>query len=83
MCGTRLDPLDTNLVVADEKEEPSVTVTYFLPDNKKTGGRYITVSGNVRKLDGVKRVMVFADETRIPIGDIRYIESDLFRVFEY
>ena len=43
----------------------------------------MTVSGNVRKLDGVKRVMVFVDETRVPIEDIRYIESDLFRVFEY
>ncbi len=43
----------------------------------------MTVSSNVRKLDEENRVMVFADKTSIPIENIRYIESDLFRVFEY
>ena len=65
------------------KEQPNIAVTYFIPDNKKAGGRYVTVSGNVRMLDEGNHMMVFADETRIPIGDIRYIESDLFHVFEY
>ena len=80
-----IDMIDARLAVIEQhiKEEPSVTVTYFLPDDKKAGGRYVTVSGNVRKLDGMNHMMVFADETRIPIEDIRYIESDLFRVFEY
>ena len=64
------------------KEQPGIAVTYFLPDEKKTGGRYVTVSGNVRKLDGVKHMMVFADETRIPIEDIRYIDGGLFTMFE-
>ena len=79
-----IDMINARLAVIEQhiKEQPSIAVTYFLPDTKKAGGRYVTVSGNVRKLDSVKRVMVFADETRIPIGDIRYIESDLFRLFE-
>jgi hypothetical protein len=80
-----IDMINARLAVIEQhiKEQPSIAVTYFLPDDRKAGGRYVTVSGNVRKLDGVKRMMVFADETRIPIEDIRYIESDLFRIFEY
>ena len=79
-----IDMIDARLAVIEQhiKEQPRIAVTYFLLDTKKAGGRYVTVSGNVRKLDGVKRVMIFTDETRIPIGDIRYIESDLFRAFE-
>ena len=42
----------------------------------------MTVSGNVKMLDGVKRVMLLSDGTRIPIGDIGYIDGDLFRMFE-
>ena len=39
----------------------------------------MTVSGNVKGLDGVKRVIIMADKTKIPIEDVRYIEGDLFR----
>ena len=42
----------------------------------------MTGSGNVRKLDGLKRVIMMEDGTRIPIEDVRMIEGDLFRAFE-
>lgn len=80
-----IDMIDAKLAIIEQhiKEQPNIAVTYFLPDEKKAGGRYATVSGNVRKLDGTGHVIIMVDGTRIPIGDIRYIESDLFRVFEY
>ena len=79
-----IEMIDAKLAVIQchIKEQPNIAVTYFIPDNKKAGGRYVTVSGNVRKLDGVNRAMVFADGTRIPIEDVRMIEGDLFRAFE-
>ena len=79
-----IDMIDAKLAVIQYhiKEQPNITVTYFIPDDKKAGGRYVTVSGNVRKLDGVERVMVFTDETRIPIEDIRMIEGGLFKAYE-
>ncbi len=78
------DMLDAKLAIVEQhiKEQPSVAVTYFLPDTKKAGGRYVTVSGKVKKLDGVKHAIILADATRIPIDDIRLIEGDLFRGFE-
>ena len=42
----------------------------------------MTVSGNVRKLDGVERVIMMEDGTRIPIEDIRMTEGELFKAYE-
>ena len=79
-----IEMIDAKLAVIEQhiKEQPSISVTYFLPDDKKAGGRYVTVSGNVRKLDGLERVIMMVDGTRIPIEDVRMIEGDLFRAFE-
>lgn len=79
-----IDMIDAKLAVIQYhiKEQPNIAVTYFVSDNKKAGGRYVTVSGNVRKLDGVEHVMVLSDKTRIPIEDIRYIDGGLFTMFE-
>lgn len=32
-------------------EHPEVSVTYFLPDTQKEGGRYVTETGQVKKID--------------------------------
>ena len=39
--------IDAKLAVIEQhiKEQPEISVTYFQPDEKKTGGRYTTVSG--------------------------------------
>lgn len=78
------DMLDAKLAIIEQhiKEQPSVAVTYFLPDTQKAGGRYVTFSGKVKKLDGVESVIVMTDGTKIPIEDVRMIEGDLFRAFE-
>lgn len=74
------DMLDAKLAIIEQhiNEQPNITVTYFLPDNKKAGGRYVTVSGNVKMLDGIERAIIMTDRTRIPIEDVRYIEGNLF-----
>ena len=79
-----IDMINSRLAVIEQhiKEQPHIAVTYFLPDDKKAGGRYVTVSGNVKSLDGIKRVIIMTDRTKIPIEDVRYIEGDLFRLFE-
>ena len=62
-------------------DEPIVTVTYFVPDSRKSGGAYLTVSGVVREIREYDRTVVLTDKTAIPIERIRAIESDLFRSF--
>lgn len=52
------------------KERPEVYITYFKPDAKKEGGRYLTVSKRLRKIDSVERVLVMEDETKIKMEDV-------------
>ena len=79
-----IDMINARLAVIEQhiREQPRIAVTYFLPDEKKAGGRYVTVSGNVKILDGMERAVIMADRTKIPIENVRYIEGDLFRRFE-
>ena len=79
-----IDMIDARLAVIQQhiKEQPNIAVTYFIPDNKKAGGRYVTVSGNIRKLDGTGHQIIMADGTSIPIDDVRFIEGSLFNAYE-
>ena len=52
------------------KEQPAVTVTYFVPDTKKSGGAYHTRSGKLKKLDELNEEMTLTDGTRIPLKHI-------------
>ena len=53
---------------------PEVTVTYFRPDTRKSGGAYVAVTGRVKKIDEYTQLFCFADGTAIPIGQIFKIE---------
>ena len=59
-------------------ERPALTVTYFVPDAKKSGGAYVTKSGNLKKIDASERWMQLTDGTKIPLDDVADIESELF-----
>lgn len=56
----------------------TITVTYFVPDERKSGGAYITKKGVVTKLQEYKRQLVFEDGTEIPIDEILSIEGEQF-----
>lgn len=51
-------------------EQPKISVTYFSADNSKSGGKYVTVSGNFRFLDMGVRMLKFTDGTAVLIDDI-------------
>lgn len=54
----------------DSKMESEVTVTYFRADMRKEGGEYMTITGNVKKMDGYTKTIILEDGTRILIEDI-------------
>ena len=49
---------------------PEVTITYFVPDLRKKGGKYVTVTGKVKKIDEFKQTIVFDNKVEIPIHEI-------------
>ena len=63
-------------------DHPLVTVTYFEPDEKKSGGSYITVSGMLVKLISITSLLLAEHCVPIPIRQIRALESPLFDLLE-
>ena len=58
-------------------EDIEVSITYFVPDDKKTGGAYQTVDGLLIKIKDFER-LVIVDGIEIPIDDILTIEGEQF-----
>ena len=55
-------------------EHPKIRVNYFVPDEKKSGGRYVDMVGVVRIYDSYAQELVFMDKSRINIQTISRIE---------
>lgn len=51
-------------------QEPVASITYFVPDERKAGGSYQTVTGAARRIDTVNGVLLLADRREVPIADI-------------
>ena len=67
-------------ILADKIDErPEVSVVWFRPDEKKDGGKYVTTTGQLKKVDGIERTLRFADGTTIPLDDVLELRSDCFR----
>ena len=63
-------------------EAPKVTITYFQPDERKAGGKYLTATGAVKKIDDFERRITMQDGAKIPMDDVLSIEGELFSVLE-
>ena len=67
-----------NMIQEFLDEEPEVTITYFEPDKKKTGGAYITITGIVKRIDEYEHLVIMKDGARIFIESIYDLQSELF-----
>ena len=52
-----------------------VTITYFVPDERKEGGAYETKTAVMKKLDEYHGLLILDDETKIPLEDIYEING--------
>ena len=57
------------------QNRPKVTLTYFQPDKKKTGGMYLTATGRLKKIDVYEGALLLTGGERILIEDIWDIRS--------
>ena len=64
-------------------EAPEVEITYFQPDERKAGGKYVTATvGAVKKIDDFERRITMQDGTKIPMDDVLSIDGELFSSLE-
>lgn len=55
------------------KEEPEVTITYFLPDERKDGGKYVSHTGIVKKLNKYEHTLVMQDGLILSLEQVKDI----------
>ena len=65
-----------NYILAHIGERPSVSFEYFVPDEKKQGGRYKVCHGIVKKIDEYKKNVTMEDGTIISMPEIRDISIE-------
>ena len=58
--------------------QPEVSVTYFVPDTRKVGGAYVSVSGRLKRIDSRRRILLLDNGTEIPMDDVLELESPIF-----
>ena len=51
-------------------EQPEVTIVRFVPDEKKDGGQYETLTGRVRRLDEPNRALLLTDSVKIDLDTV-------------
>ena len=60
------------------EEEPTITITYFQPDERKDGGQYLTITGVVKAIRTNERIIMMKDRTKISIDTIVGLEGEVF-----
>ena len=71
-----------NFINENIDDLPETSITYFVPDKKKSGGAYITKKGIVLKIREYEKDVVIDDGTEIPIDDILEISGNQFNEME-
>lgn len=51
-------------------EKPLITVTYFQPDPRKSGGTYLRRTAPLRAIDRPNSRLIFTDKSELPLSDI-------------
>lgn len=72
--------LDAKIHLIQEQiyTRPRITITYFIPDLKKKGGKYTTVTGNIVKIDNYSQKIILEKNIEIPILEVIDIIGDIF-----
>lgn len=73
---------DKLLFLNNSEDDEEVSITYFVPDKKKSGGAYLTITGAVAKIREYERDVIMEDGMQIPIDDIFAIEGNQFNEME-
>lgn len=77
LCEDQQADLDARLRMLEDvlPQHPKVTVVYYVSDRYKSGGAYISVSGEIKKIDRISSNIILQDNTTIPIDSIFQIDS--------
>ena len=61
-------------ILKNIKDKPQIKITYFIKDERKKGGKYITIIDNVKKINMIDKYIMLESKTKIHFKDIFDIE---------
>ena len=64
-----------NYLIKESKLNSYITITYFLRDNKKDGGKYFKYTGKIKKIDNINKKIILNNDKVISFYDITEITS--------
>lgn len=70
------------LLIDNLSEQSEITVVYFIPDERKSGGSYAEKTGIVRIIDEYERKLVFYDSDKILIDRVADFKGEIFSQLE-
>ena len=73
MLNSKLNYINENI-----KENIKITITYFISDKKKSGGKYMSKTGIVKRIEIVNGFIKFKDNDIIYMNEIISITSEAF-----
>ena len=84
LTESALEQLNERLVVLQEHllEQQEITITYFKPDLRKSGGAYVEHTGIVKRIDLYEHLLVMIDGKKIGIESIYKLSGEIFNELE-
>ena len=80
LSENEIELLDQKLMLINEEiqsgRHPEITVTFFVKDEFKEGGAYEKYMGTIKKIDPIKRSIVFYDRA-VPIDDVSGVYGEV------
>ena len=61
-------------ILAISEDKLTIMVRYFVKDQNKEGGEYVSKTGVLKKIDSTGRVIIFKDGTVIALEDVFDVE---------
>lgn len=60
--------------IIDKKQK--IKVTYFIPDDKKSGGKYTTIEKKIKNIDQINQELILINGPKIKLHDIIDISKE-------
>jgi len=87
LTDEQIDIMNAKMAFLTEKasEHPEISLTFFLADDRKEGGKYVTVTDRLNRIDTVEGVLILSKRNKIALDDILNVESEIFEndIFSY
>ena len=59
-------------------KKPFISVTYFVPDERKSGGEYVSINECIKKIDVLKQIIVTENGIVVPVIEIVDMQGEIF-----